>query len=290
MTDSSGTSSSGAFEQFRLTDRVALITGAGKGIGAAIATTFAAAGADVALTSRTASDLESVAEAVRECGRRALVLPGDVNDLDFLRRVVDRTVGELGGLDILVNNAGGSVSRPFLQTTVDQLAKSFHFNVLVPFELSRLATPHLLRRASAGGAAIVNIGSVVGELAVRGQFTHSLTKSAEGQLTRLMAAELSPGIRVNGVLPGAIETDALRGWLERFGPEVREHMISQTAMRRNGLPQDIANAVLFLASDASSFITGRLLVVDGAAGTRLLPRDMPDLTAELAAETAGGDV
>jgi 7-alpha-hydroxysteroid dehydrogenase len=264
-------------EQFRLTDRVALITGAGKGIGAAIATTFAAAGADVALTARTAADLDAVAEAVRGCGRRALVLAGDVNDLDFLGRLVERTVAELGGLDILVNNAGGSVSRPFLQTTVDQLAKSFHFNVLVPFELSRLATPHLLRR---GDAAIVNIGSVVGELAVRGQFTHSLTKSAEGQLTRLMAAELSPRIRVNGVLPGAIETDALRGWLERFGPEVRDHMISQTGMRRNGLPQDIANAALFLASDASSFVTGKLLVVDGAASTGLLPREMPDLTPE----------
>jgi 7-alpha-hydroxysteroid dehydrogenase len=263
-------------EQFRLTGRVALITGAGKGIGAAIATTFAAAGADVALTARTASDLEAVADAVREHGRRALVLPGDVNDLEFLRDVVDRTVAELGGLDILVNNAGGSVSRPFLDTTVEQLAKSFHFNVLVPFELSRLAAPHLLKR---GNAAIINIGSVVGELAVRGQFTHSLTKSAEGQLTRLMAVELSPRIRVNAVLPGAIETDALRGWLERFGPEVREHMISQTAMRRNGLPQDIANAVLYLASDASSFVTGKLLVVDGAASTGLLPREMPDLTA-----------
>jgi 7-alpha-hydroxysteroid dehydrogenase len=266
-------------EQFRLTGRIALITGAGKGIGAAIATTFAEAGADVALTARTAADLESVAAAVRERGRRALVMPGDVNDLDFLGRLVEATVAEFGGLDILVNNAGGSMSRPFLQTTVDQLAKSFHFNVLVPFELSRLAVPYLLNR---GDAAIVNIGSVVGELAVRGQFTHSLTKSAEGQLTRLMAVELSPRIRVNAVLPGAVETDALRGWLERFGPEVREHMISQTAMRRNGLPQDIANAALFLASEASSFVTGKLLMVDGAASTGLLPRDMPDLTAESA--------
>ena len=255
---------------------VALVTGASRGLGRAIVLALAAAGADVALTARTASDLESVADAVRGHGRRALVLPGDVNDLEFLREVVDRTVAELGGLDILVNNAGGSVSRPFLQTTAEQLAKSFHFNVLVPFELSRLATPHLL---ASGNAAIINIGSVVGELAVRGQFTHSLTKTAEGQLTRLMAVELSPRIRVNAVLPGAIETDALRGWLERFGPEVREHMISQTAMRRNGLPQDIANAVLYLASDASSFVTGKLLVVDGAASTGLLPRDMPDLTA-----------
>jgi 7-alpha-hydroxysteroid dehydrogenase len=270
-------------EQFRLTGRVALITGAGKGIGAAIATTFAQAGADIALTARTAGDLESVAEQVRAAGRRALVLPGDVNELAFLGRLVERTVAELGGLDIVVNNAGGSISRPFVDTTVDQLAKSLHFNVLVPFELSRLAVPYLLR---SGRGSIVNIGSVVGELAVRGQFAHSLSKATESQLTRLMAAELSPRIRVNAVLPGAIETDALRGWLERFGPEVREHMISQTAMRRNGMPQDIANAALYLTSDASSFVTGKLLMVDGAASTGLLPRNMPDLTADAADSAA----
>ena len=126
--------------QFRLTGRVAVITGAGKGIGAAIAAAFAEAGADVALTSRTAADLESVAEQVRAYGRRALVVPGDVNSVAFLAELVDRTVDELGGIDVVVNNAGGSLSRPFLATTVDQLAKSFHFNVLVPFELSRLAT------------------------------------------------------------------------------------------------------------------------------------------------------
>jgi 7-alpha-hydroxysteroid dehydrogenase len=174
----------------------------------------------------------------------------------------------------VVNNAGGSVSRPFLETTVDQLSKSLHFNVLVPFELSRLAVPHLLRRE---GASILNIGSVVGDLAVRGQFTHSLSKSTEAQLTRLMAAELSPRIRVNGILPGAIETDALRGWLDRFGPDVRKHMIEGTSMRRNGQPEDIANAALYLVSPAASFVTGKLLSVDGAASASLLPRNMPDL-------------
>jgi 7-alpha-hydroxysteroid dehydrogenase len=264
-------------ERFRLTGRVAVITGAGKGIGAAIATAFAEAGADVALTSRTASDLEAVAEAVRSYGRRALVVPGDVNDVEFLAELIELTVAELGGIDCVVNNAGGSVSKPFLATSVKQLEKSFHFNVSVPFELSRLATPHLLKRE---GATIINIGSVAGEHAVRGSLTHSLTKSAMGQLTRLMAAELSPRIRVNAVLPGAIETDALRGYLDDYGPEVREQMISRTAMRRNGLPDDIANAALFLASPAASFITGRLLSVDGLASSGLMPRDQPDLAAQ----------
>jgi 7-alpha-hydroxysteroid dehydrogenase len=261
-------------ERFALTGRVAIITGAGKGIGAAIATTFAEAGADVALTSRTEADLESVAEQVRSFGRRALVVPGDVNDVGFLAELVERTAAELGGIDVVVNNAGGSLSRPFLETSVHQLEKSFHFNVAVPFELSRLAVPHLLERE---GASIINIGSVAGEHAVRGSLTHSLTKSAMGQLTRLTAAELAPRIRVNAVLPGAIETDALRGYLDDYGPEVREHMIARTAMRRNGVPEDIANAALFLASPAASFITGRLLMVDGSASSGLMPRELPDL-------------
>jgi 7-alpha-hydroxysteroid dehydrogenase len=264
-------------EQFRLTGRVAIITGAGKGIGAAIAVAFAEAGADVALTSRTQADLDAVAEQVRALGRQALVAPGDVNDVGFLSQLVDRTVAELGGIDTVVNNAGGSVSRPFLSTSVAQLEKSFHFNVSVPFELSRLATPHLLRRE---GASIINIGSVAGEHAVRGSLTHSLTKAAMAQLTRLMAAELAPRIRVNAVLPGAIETDALRGYLDDYGPEVREQMIARTAMRRNGLPADIANATLFLASPAASFITARLLGVDGSASSGLMPREMPDLEPE----------
>jgi 7-alpha-hydroxysteroid dehydrogenase len=119
-------------DRFLLTDQVAIITGAGKGIGAAIATTFAAAGADVVLTARTEADLESVAAEVRALGRRALVLPGNVNDLSELANIVDRTVAEFGRLDIVVNTAGGSVSKPYLETSVDQIEKSFHFNVSVP--------------------------------------------------------------------------------------------------------------------------------------------------------------
>ena len=272
---------------FRLDDRVAVITGAGKGIGAAIAMSFAGAGADVVLTARTESDLQSVAESVRGTGRRACVLAGDVNDLDFLAELVARAEAEFGGIDIVVNNAGGSASKPFLDTRVEQLNQSMHFNVMVPFELSRLAAPYLLRR---DGASILNIGSVVAELAVRGQFVHSLTKAAEAQLTRLMAAELSPRIRVNAIQPGAIETDALRGWLDRFGDDVREQMIAGTAMRRIGQPEDIAHAALYLCSPAASFVTGKILTIDGAASPNLLPRAMPDLvpTVDGAADSCEG--
>jgi len=265
----------GIVDRFLLDGRVAIITGAGKGIGAAIALAFAEAGADVAIAARTVADLDLVADGVRARGRRALVLPADVNHLPGLAGLVDRVVADLGALDVVVNNAGGSVSRPFLDTRVEHLEKSFRFNVSVPFELSRLAVPHLLER---GGGAIVNIGSVAGQKATRGSLTHSLTKSALGQLTRLMAAELAPRIRVNAVLPGAVETDALRWFLSQQPDDVREAMIARTPMRRNGTPEDIAAAALYLASPASSWVTGKLLEVDGAAAAELIPNTWPDVT------------
>lgn len=263
-------------ERFGLTGKVAVITGGGKGIGAAIATAFADAGADVALTARTAADVESVAQAVRDRGRRALAFPADVNDVGALTALVDATVAELGGVDIVVNNAGGSQSPPFLDTRVEMLESSFHFNVAVPFELSRLAVPHMLRR---GGGVVLNVSSVAGRKAVRGSLTHSLTKASLSQLTRLMAAELAPLVRVNAVLPGAIETDSLRRYLDAMDPSVRATMIERTLMRRNGEPDDIATAALYLCSPASSWVTGKLLEVDGLAADELISHPRPDVTA-----------
>jgi 7-alpha-hydroxysteroid dehydrogenase len=263
-----------ALDSFRLDGKVALITGGGKGIGAAIARTFADAGADVVVTARTKDDVEHVAADVRARGRRALAVPADVNDLDAVGDLVERTTGELGGIDIVVNNAGGSQSFPFLQTTVENLEYSFHFNVSVTFELSRLAVPLMLER---GGGVILNISSVAGRKAVRGSLTHSTMKAAVSQLTRVMAAELAPRIRVNAILPGAIETHSLATFLDKIDPNVRSTMIERTYMRRNGQPEDIASAALWLCSPAASWVTGELVVVDGMAAEELIPKDIPDL-------------
>jgi 7-alpha-hydroxysteroid dehydrogenase len=261
-------------ERFLLTDQVVVITGGGKGIGAATAEAAAEAGADVVVTARTKEDVDDVAAAVRAKGGRALGIPGDVNDLGFLAELVETTVAELGGIDVLVNNAGGSVSKPLLDTTVEALEHSFHFNVSSPFELTRLTVPHLLAR---GGGSIVNIGSVAGRNATRGSFTHSLMKAAVGQMTRLMAAELSPKIRVNAVLPGAIETASFKQWAKHMPDEMRDQMIAATPMRRNGEPDDIAAAVLFFASPSTSWCTGKLLEIDGGVPGPLFPSPQTDL-------------
>jgi 7-alpha-hydroxysteroid dehydrogenase len=264
----------GVLEYFRLDGNVAVVTAASRGIGAATAVALADAGADVAVVARSEDDLEKVAARIRDAGRRALVHAGDVTDDATLAALVERTVTELGGIDIVVNNAGGSVSKPFLETKKVHFEKAFAFNVLTAFELSRLAVPVMLER---GGGSIVNVASMAGVHMARGALVYGTAKAALNQMTRQMAAELSPRIRVNAVLPGAIETDALKWFLDQQGRDVREHMHRLTPMRRNGVPDDIAAAILYLASPAASFVTGKLVEVDGAARPGLIPHDWPDL-------------
>ncbi len=259
---------------FRLDGRVAIVTGAGKGIGAATCRALASAGADVALVARTASDLDDVAADVRALGQRALTFPADANDLDRFPELVERVAAELGGIDTVVNNAGGSQSYPVLDTRVEHLEKSFHFNISAPFELSRLAAPYLLERP---GASIINISSMAGRNAPRGALVHGTTKAALSQMTRLMAADMAPRIRVNAVLPGAVETASLNAWLDTMPDGVRRTMVERTAMRRNGTPEDIAMAVVYLASPAASWVTGKLLEVDGSANPELFPKPIDDL-------------
>ena len=261
-------------QQFRLDDKTALVTGAGKGIGRGIALAFAKAGADVALVARTKDDLDAVADEIRAVGRNAVAIPADVTDIEALGDVVDQAADSLGGLDILVNNAGGVEQLgTYMDMTVAILENAFRFNVSAPFELGRHALPHMLAR---GGGAIVNIGSMSGMQNERGFLPYSLAKSALGKFTQLAAIELAPRVRVNAILPGCVETEALRGFMDAM-PDVRAGLQSKTPMRRNGTPEDIASAALFFASPASSWITGKLLEVDGAAPAGLFPNESPDL-------------
>jgi 7-alpha-hydroxysteroid dehydrogenase len=248
---------------FTLEGKVALVTGGGRGIGAEIARTFAEAGASVMITSRTQAQLDEVAGEIRAAGGTAATYAFDINDLSVMPDVVDRTIGELGGVDVLVNNAGGGDNwAPFLQHTVEQLEAEFHKVVSVAFEMSRLCVPSMLERP---GASIINTCSIATERNVRGHLAYDCSKGALVYATKSMAADLGPKIRVNGIAPNATETPALKAMFDSRPPEMKEMVTQGIRLRRMATTRDIANTALFLASPAGGFITGRVIPVDGGA-------------------------
>jgi 7-alpha-hydroxysteroid dehydrogenase len=258
-------------DEFRLDGYVALVTGAGRGIGAGIAQAYARAGADLVLVARTVADLDAVAASVRALGRTALVIPTDLADLSQLAKIVERTIAEHGRLDILVNNAGGAMPASYLDTTAEALDEAFHFNVAAPFELTKRATPYLL---DSGRGSVVSITSRMDRLAARGMLTYGTVKAAFTQLTRLLAVELAPGVRVNGIAPGVVATDALNAALT---DELREQIVAATPLHRLATIADVASTARWLASPAASYITGKIIEIDGGAEAPVFPNTTPDL-------------
>jgi 7-alpha-hydroxysteroid dehydrogenase len=259
-------------DEFRLTDKVAVVTGGGRGIGAEIARTFAAAGADVAIAARTESQLEEVAEDIRSEGRRAMVMACDVNDEASLTGLVEGTVAELGAIDIVVNNAGGSMPQPFLDTSVQAFEGAFHFNVTTAFALTQLAVPHMVGRPN---ASVVNISSAIGRMADRGYAAYGTAKGALSHMTRLLAADLAPAVRVNAIAVGAVATSALEIVLDN--DEIRDEMVAKTPLGRLGQPRDIAMGALWLASPAGAWVTGKVVEIDGGIEGSNLDLRIPDL-------------
>ena len=258
-------------DAFSLDGKIAIITGGGRGIGAACARTFAAAGADIAISARTPDQLEVVADEVRALGRRAFVFPADVNELDQLEAFAAATVAELGGIDLVVNNAGGSMPRPFLDTSPGYLERAFHFNVTTAFALTKAATPQLRER----GGSVVNISSAIGRLRDRGFVAYGTAKAALTHMTRLMAADLAPKVRVNAIAVGSTATSALETVLDNQA--IHDEMVRRTPLQRLGEPEDIALAALYLSSPAASWITGKILEVDGGLEEANLEMGLPDL-------------
>ena len=259
-------------ERFRLDGQAAIVTGAGRGIGAAVALGLAEAGADVVLAARSIDQLDIVAGQIRAMGRRALVIPTDVVDNDAVAALASATVEEFGRIDIVINNAGGTAPRAFLDTTPGYLERSFHFNVTTAFVLTKAAVPTMLEQ---GSGSVVNISSTIGRLRDRGFVAYGTAKAALTHMTRLMAADLAPKIRVNGIAVGSIATSALETVLTDDG--LRNAMVDGTPLKRLGQPEDIALCALFLASSASSFVTGKLYEVDGGLEEANLAMGMPDL-------------
>jgi 7-alpha-hydroxysteroid dehydrogenase len=260
-------------DRFTLNDKVAIVTGAGRGIGAATAIALAQAGAHVVISARTTDQLESVAGEVEGAGRRAVVVPADLSDLDAVAGLVESARTEFGRLDLVVNNVGGSMPRPFLDTSPGRLEQAFHFNVSTAHALLRPAVPLMLQ---GGGGSAVNISSTMGRLAGRGYVAYGTAKAALAHYTRLAAADLSPRIRVNAIAVGSVATSALDIVMQT--DELRTAMVASTPLGRIGDPEDIAAAVVYLASEAGSYITGKILEVDGGIGAPQLDMRLPDLT------------
>ncbi|CNY17664.1 short-chain dehydrogenase/reductase [Mycobacterium tuberculosis] len=239
-------------DMFRLDDKVAVITGGGRGLGAAIALAFAQAGADVLIASRTSSELDAVAEQIRAAGRRAHTVAADLAHPEVTAQLAGQAVGAFGKLDIVVNNVGGTMPNTLLSTSTKDLADAFAFNVGTAHALTVAAVPLMLEHS--GGGSVINISSTMGRLAARG---------------------LCPRVRVNAIAPGSILTSALE--VVAANDELRAPMEQATPLRRLGDPVDIAAAAVYLASPAGSFLTGKTLEVDGGLTFPNLDLPIPDL-------------
>lgn len=246
-----------------LVERVALVTGGGRGVGAAVAIGLAAAGARVAVTSRSASGCDDVVQAVRAAGGDAAAFTLVLEEEASGPALIDAVVEHFGRLDVLVNNAG--IFRPHLveKVTPDELDVMLAVNFRSPFHLCQAARPHL---EESGAGSIVNVSALSATRGQSGMGGYAASKAAMLAMTRTMAREWGPvGIRVNAVVPGAIATDMIMPRDESKRADFLERMGALNALGRIAVPEDLVGPVLFLASDASRFVTGQALFVDGGA-------------------------
>ena len=260
-------------DRFRLDDKVAIVTGAGRGLGAATALAFAEAGADVVIAARTQSQLDEVAAQIAATGRRAHVVAADLAHPEATAELAAAAVDVFGKLDIVVNNVGGTMPAPLVNTSTQALRDAFTFNVSTAHALTCAAVPLMLEHS--GGGSIINITSTVGRLAGRGFAAYGTAKAALAHYTRLSALDLSPRIRVNAIAPGSILTSALD--IVASNDALRGPMEQATPLRRLGDPADIAAAAVYLSSPAGGYLTGKILEVDGGLNMPNLDLPIPDL-------------
>jgi 3-oxoacyl-[acyl-carrier protein] reductase len=240
-----------------LEGRVALVTGAGRGIGKAVAQTLAAAGAQVAALSRTEANAQEVAHAIETAGGRALAFGGDVADPSTVETVIEQTLKHWERLDIVVNNAGITRDTLLLRMKDEDWDAVLQTNLKGAFLCSRAAVKPMMRQR---WGRIVNISSVVGLTGNAGQANYAASKAALIAFTKSVALEMgSRGITCNAVAPGLIETDMTQA----MPPQAREYALQRIPVGRFGTPEDIAYGVLFLCSEYAAYITGQVFVIDG---------------------------
>jgi 7-alpha-hydroxysteroid dehydrogenase len=251
-------------DRFRLDGDVALITGAGTGIGAGIARGFAEAGADVAIVARSAEGLNAVKAEIEAMGRRCVAIPMDVTAGGAPTRIVDATMAAMGRLTILVNNVGGLGDVASVQGTMDIPAEVFRRQLDVNLTSVLLMTQAAAPRMTEGGA-IINLSSIMAYKPVGGSAGYIASKAAINNLTVALAHDLAPKIRVNGIAPGPIITDALTGPLNLKTQDDYDRIAREwgLALQRIGTTDDVAAVALLLASRAGGFITGQTVIVAG---------------------------
>ncbi len=251
-------------DKFRLDDKVAIVTGSGKGIGRAIGLTFARAGAKVVFSARTESDIQANVEEVEKSGRKALAIPCDVMKDEQLQALADKTIEAFGKIDIVANVAGGALPNQIENTTRNQLNEAFDFNVSSAFSFTRICLPHL--RESRG--CVVNISSAAGRVIQKNFSVYGTVKAGLSYMTKMMAQDLAPEVRLNAIAPGGIMTDALKMFLDEASIQ---KMCDLTPMKRLGDAEDIALAALFLASPAAAWVTGKVFEIDGGMEATNMP-------------------
>lgn len=245
---------------FDLSGRVALVTGGSRGLGRAMAEALGRAGADLALCGRTASDLEAAAEALGAAtGRRVFALPADVTRPEDVDRLAEAVLGEYGRIDILVNNVGAGIRKPLLEIALDEWQRSLAVNLTSAFLCARRFVPGMLAR---GWGRVINIASALGSIALPERGPYCAAKGGLIQLTRVMALEWArQGVTVNAICPGPFKTPY--NLLLQQHPQLYESYLNLIPQHRWGELDEIGGAVVFLASDEASFITGSALYVDG---------------------------
>ncbi len=247
---------------FDLKDKVALVTGASRGLGRAMALALAQAGCDVALNARSAESLKEVSEQIQRLGRKTVIAPGDVTDEEQIKRFVQLAHEAFGKIDILVNNAGIWEGTYFFRLPKEDWDKVVAVNLTGPYLVAKAVGRIMIKQRF---GKIINISSVQGLKGGKEALAYCATKGGVIQMTRVMAIEMGPfGICVNSIAPGLFATDMTKQYTE--DPEAMKWYLATIPLKRYGQPEDLAGVTVFLASKASDHITGQVIVIDGGQG------------------------